>query len=96
MVLVLKSFSTTHLTLIFATHTTLTMSALHTSIAPRHPRWADTIAAQACATDGYVRMSDFPEKIFPVLAPLANGVEVINGRLCVSLAEFSRLISLLP
>lgn len=73
------------------------MSAIHTPIfAPHHPKWADNLAAHACDTDGHVRLRDLPDKIFPVLAPQCRGVVVIDGRLAVTLAEFSRLISLLP
>lgn len=68
------------------------MSAIHQTI--RIPSWANTLAINAVNTDGHIRLTDLPEKIFDSMAPEAQGVVVIDGRLCIPLHEFNRLLKL--
>jgi len=60
----------------------------------RIPSWANTLAINAVNTDGHIRLTDLPEKVFDSMAPEAQGVVVIDGRLCITLQEFNRLLKL--
>ena len=70
------------------------MSSYHTPL--RIPSWANTLAINAVNTDGHIRLTDLPEKVFDSMAPEAQGVVVIDGRLCITLQEFNRLLKLQP
>lgn len=69
------------------------MSSIHTPI--RIPSWANALAINAVNTDGHIRLTDLPETVFDRMAPEAQGVVVIDGRLCIPLHEFNRLLKIL-